>query len=335
MPALAHLVRRCPRLRVAVCTLAVMWGLAGCGAFTPAQKTVSSSPAGDKSTASPSRSTAEPSPSPSPTPTLCPVKLAPGFPCPMREHARLARDYMQSLPGNLGLVLHDRVTGHTWTWGSYATLYPAASTIKLAMMTDILQRQAAGRFTLTTADHDAMFGALFTSNDVDADKLWFRYEDGSFLDRIRAFGMGSTHFTSQVYWGDVDSTAQDLDNLMNYVLDQAAPSIRNYLIFRLRHVSGIDQKWGVWGAGPKNQPGNKDGWEQDPNGYGVWITNTVGFAGPHERYTLAIMYDLGSYGERGDTGFDFGTNALTQISALLFKGHRTVMAPAPQASAVP
>jgi hypothetical protein len=29
-------------------------------------------------------------------------------------------------------------------------------------------------------------------------------------------------------------------------------------------VSAIDQQWGVWGAGPQNHPGNKDGWEQDP-----------------------------------------------------------------------
>jgi hypothetical protein len=313
-------------------------GLAGCGVFSPA-KTLSSSQAGDKITATPSPSPASPSPSPSPSaspsPTTCPAQIAPGFPCTIRENAKLARAYLQSLPGNLGLVLHDRVTGATWTWGSYATLYPAASTIKLAMMTDILQRQAVGKFTLTTADQNAMFGALFTSNDLDADDLWFRYEDASFLDRIRTFGMGHTQFTSQAYWGDVDTTAQDLDNLMNYVLNQAAPSIRSYLIFRLRHVSGIDQRWGVWGAGRQNQPGNKDGWEQDPNGYGVWITNTVGFAGPHERYTLAIMYDMGSFGMKGDSGFYYGTNALTQISSLLFRGHHTTLTPNPQASAVP
>jgi hypothetical protein len=312
-----------------------MSGLAGCGVFTPASsKTVSQSPASDRSSSSPSPS-ATPSPTPSPTPTTCPVKMAAGFPCTMRENAKLARSYMQSLPGNLGLVLHDRDTGATWTWGSYATLFPAASTIKLAMMTDILQRQAAGQFALSPADQQAMFGALFTSNDNDADDLWFHYEDASFMNRIRAFGMNSTQFTNQTYWGDVNTTAQDLDNLMNYVLGQAAPGIRSYLVYRMRHVSPIDQQWGVWGAGPQNQPGNKDGWEQDPNGYGVWYTNTVGFAGPNQRYTLAIMYDLGSTGEQGNAGFASGTNALTQISSLLFQGKQTTLAPTPQASAVP
>ena len=57
------------------------------------------------------------------------------------------------------------------------------------------------------------------------------------------------------------------------------------------------------------------------------ITNTVGFAGPRERYTLAIMYALSG----GET-FHEGSNALTQISALLFHGHH---APQPLAEATP
>jgi hypothetical protein len=307
--------------------------VAGCGLFSPAKpQTLGSSPAGDRSSASSSPS---PSPSPDPSPTQCPAQVAPGFPCQIRENIRLMRQYLQTLPGTIGIVLHDRVSGATWTNANANTLLPAASTIKLAMITDILQRDAAGQLTLTPTAKQEMFQALFTSNDDDADGLWYAYENASFMDRVRAFGMGSTQFTNSAYWGNVDTTAQDLDNLMNYVLNSASPSIRSYLVFRLRHVSGIDQRWGVWGAGPQNQPGNKDGWEQDPGGYGVWYTNTVGFAGPGERYTLAIMYDLGSTGEQGNAGFSYGTTALSQISSLIFQGHKTVVAPVPQASAVP
>jgi hypothetical protein len=46
------------------------------------------------------------------------------------------------------------------------------------------------------------------------------------------------------------------------------------------------------------------------------------------------MYNLGSYRETGDSGFNYGTNKLTQISAMLFQGHHTEH-PTPQASAVP
>jgi hypothetical protein len=176
-----------------------------------------------------------------------------------------------------------------------------------------------------------IFQSLYTSNDNDASDLWAKYEDGSFLGRIHGFGMNTATFTSSVpQWGFMYCSAKDLDNLMNYVLNSTPPSVRNYLVYRLQHVSAIDQQWGVWGAGPQNAPGNKDGWEYDP----PWITNTVGFAGPNQRYTVAIMYNLEDYGAGGNAGFNYGTNVLTQISSLLFQGHFTA-APAPQASAVP
>jgi len=252
----------------------------------------------------------------------------------MQSRIREVSRYIQRLPGTLGIVLHNRATGATWHNAHAATLIPAASTIKLAMMTDILLRNQAGQIQLTPADRAAMFQALYTSNDDDADYLWFRYENASFMDRVRAFGMSRTQFTSGAYWGDVDTTARNLDNLMNYVLTRTPPHIRGYLVYRLQHVSAIDQQWGVWGAGPANHPGNKDGWEQDPSPVGVWITNTVGFAGPHQQYTLAIMYDLGSFDENGNSGFKFGSNKLTQIAAMLFQGHHT-STPHPLPSAVP
>jgi hypothetical protein len=252
----------------------------------------------------------------------------------MRERIREVNRYIRHLPGSLGIVIDDRATGAVWHNANANVRYPAASTIKLAMMTDLLLRDHAGGIHLTPADRSAMFQALYTSNDNDADDLWFKYENASFIDRIRAFGMGSTAFTTSAYWGNVDTTAHDLDRLMNYVLTRTPASVRNYLVYRLRHVSALDQQWGVWGAGPQNRPGNKDGWEQDPSPVGVWITNTVGFAGPHQQYTLAIMYDQQSHDQSGNTGFRYGTNKLTQIAAMLFQGHHTP-SPHPLPSAVP
>ena len=94
---------------------------------------------------------------------------------------------------------------------------------------------------------------------------------------------------------------------------------------------------GACGApGPENEPGNKDGWEQDRIGPGDywWITNTVGFAGPAQAYTLAIMDNLYSYGGTGPRGFFYGANTLTQIASILFRGQHTT-APHPQPSYVP
>jgi len=328
MPSSADRTHRRVRLPVALGCLLATAGLAGCSMFTPASQHSALRPSSGSRSA-----TATPTPSPKPTPRVC-AKIAPRFSCTMRNRIREVQRYARRLPGSIGIVLHDRTTGATWHNGNAATLYPAASTIKLAMMTDLLLRNRAGNIALSPEDRAEMFQALYTSNDDDATALWNQFEDSSFIDRIRDFGMGSTQFTSAAFWGDVDTTPQDLSNLINYVLDKTPPKVRDYLVFRLQHVSAIDQQWGVWGAGPDNHPGNKDGWEQNPNGYGVWITNTVGFAGPNQQYTLAIMYNLGSYRETGDSGFNYGTNKLTQISAMLFQGHHTEH-PTPQASAVP
>jgi hypothetical protein len=60
---------------------------------------------------------------------------------------------------------------------------------------------------------------------------------------------------------------------------------------------------------------------------GIWTVNTVGFAGQHARYTLAIMNHLG-----GEAGFQAGANTLTQVAAILFQGRQI---PVPDVSATP
>ncbi len=43
--------------------------------------------------------------------------------------------------------------------------------------------------------------------------------------------------------------------------------------------------------------------------------NTVGFVGPGERYTLAVMNNL-----RGKGGYDAGKATVTEVSRLIFSG---------------
>ena len=68
----------------------------------------------------------------------------------------------------------------------------------------------------------------------------------------------------------------------------------------------------MWGAGPESAPGNKDGWPLEDSG---WVTNSVGFAGAHQRYTLAVMNGLGSEG-----GYDDGVATTTHLAELLLEG---------------
>ena len=45
---------------------------------------------------------------------------------------------------------------------------------------------------------------------------------------------------------------------------------------------------------------------------GGWVVNTVGFAGPQQRYTLAVMNALGDEG-----GYDDGITTTTELSRIL------------------
>ena len=234
---------------------AVAWSVAKAGSPRPPR----SAPRPSR----PGRASPTPSPTPSPSPTCSGV--APGFSCEMQQRIGDVLSYLAGTPGSIGIVLNDRVSGAVWGNVNALHEYPAASTMKLAMMTDLLERNAAGSIHLTSTDMAEMYQALNTSNDNDANALWNEYEDASFLGRIQAFGMTHAKFTaSPANWGFMYCTAQDLDNLMNYVLHDAPASVRDYLVDQLQHVSAVDQQWGVWGAGPQNQPGNKDGWESGP-----------------------------------------------------------------------
>ena len=110
------------------------------------------------------------------------------------------------------------------------------------------------------------------------------------------------------YWGFQKATADDLDGLMNYVLTGLAPPTPPPWWPRCS-ASTPDQQWGVWGAGAAMAPGNKNGWSQEQGG---WVVNSVGFAGPGQRYTLAVMNALGDEG-----GYDDGVTTTTQLSRIL------------------
>jgi D-alanyl-D-alanine carboxypeptidase len=282
------------RVAAVACSAVLGLGLAGCGAVHGAGP-AASAPSTRRTAASHTTAPASPTP--------CAATVA---------------------PGHIGIVLHDRTSGATWRNADAVTDFPAASTIKLAMVLDLMLRNRAGSIHLDDDGWDLIDAILSASSDTAADHLWSQFEGSSVLSRIKAFGMTSTYFTaSPAYWGFMYCSAQDLDNLMNYLLNDAPATVSNYITNRMRRVAPI-QQWGVWGAGPANQPGNKDGWEDDS---GTWIVNTVGFAGSGARYSLAVMDDLA-----GAADFHQGTDTLDQISALLFQGH---YGPEPTVEATP
>ena len=230
-----------------------------------------------------------------------------------------ADSYLAKRPGVVGYVLRDRKTGAVYRNSHAADPVWTASTIKLAMVVDLLSRQRAGSITLTDADNRLIAAMLHSSDDDAADDLWSRYGGADhqvYNNDFPAYGMTGLRpqsgFTSIFpYWGFQKATPDDLDRLINYTLTRLHPADTSSIVDALRHVDP-DQQWGVWGAGPAMAPGNKDGWSLEDHG---WIVNTVGFAGKRQRYTLAVMNDLGS-----DGGYDDGVATTTRLSELLLAG---------------
>jgi hypothetical protein len=239
--------------------------------------------------------------------------------CDLQSRVAAADAYLATRPGSVGYVVRDRRTGATYRNSHAGELVWTASTIKLAMVVDLLTRQRAGTVSLSASDRSLMSAMLHSSDDDAADALWARYggsDHQAFNADFPRYGM--TDLTPQrgfsstfPYWGFQKSTANDLDRLINYVLSALDPGDTAAIVDALQHVAP-NQQWGVWGAGPAMMPGNKDGWSLEQGG---WVVNSVGFAGAGQRYTLAVMNSLGGAG-----GYDDGVATTTRLSQLLLQG---------------
>jgi hypothetical protein len=186
-----------------------------------------------------------------------------------------------------------------------------ASTIKLAMTVDLLLRDRAGTVTLSAEDREHIRSMLRSSNDKAANTLWDRFDGAVAAHHYSKYGLSGLVFPRVRRWGSAQCTADDLDRLIGFVLDRLPPELRSYVVGHMRTVAP-NQQWGVWGAGAAAAPGNKNGWWGYSTG---WVINSVGFVGPGERYTVALMNDL-----QGAGGYDDGVRTTTRVGELLFSG---------------
>ncbi len=222
-------------------------------------------------------------------------------------------DERPRVPGFVAVSITDRVTGATWTAGDVDRPGWTASTIKLAIATDLRERGG-----LTDADRTDMDAMLHSSDNAATDRLWKRHGGDAMLDRFRdRFGMRSVAFqpgfTDTTYWGFVKCSTADLAAIGRYVLERTSPEDRAYLVGALRGVAD-NQHWGVWAAGPDLRPGTKNGWSQERDDWGEhWVAATVGFAGPDERYVVAATDQMPSPGS-----LDGGVHTVSDVVALLF-----------------
>ena len=263
---------------------------------------------------------AEPALAPPPPPAGCQSEQQ-GWSCIQQQRFAAAGAYIDRTVhanGYLSVVFTDRQTGATWRYGPTQHDGWTASTIKLAIATDLLHRQRARQIALTAADRRDMATMLNYSDNTASDRLWAKYGGEDMLARFRSqYGMTRLHFvpgfTAKTYWGFVKCTTDDLAALLNHIFSRVDGADRAYLVAAMRGVAP-NQQWGVWAAGSAQRPGNKDGWSYEADPYGKhWVTNTAGFAGPDERYLISVMYQVDPSGT-----LDGGVHAVSDVVALLF-----------------
>jgi hypothetical protein len=309
----------------------IRWSRAGsalcvavaCCALTAGCQRPVAAPAAVPVTVSVTSGSATPTPVPpvsstGPTTAPCP-SAGSGFDCDFRRRFAAVEAYVATRPGTVGIVVRDRRTGAVWRNQYANTPVWTASTIKLAMTVDLFLRDRAGLVNLTTADRELIRRMLHSSDDNAADSLWFKYAGSdhmTFNNDFAKYGMtslspkrGYTHYFP--YWGFQKCTPDDLDRLVDYVLTDLPTGTRDYIVEQLMRVDP-DQQWGVWGAGAAAQPGNKDGWSKEDTG---WVMNSVGWVGPDQRYTLAVMNSLNGHGDYAD-----GRATDSEVAKLLFAG---------------
>jgi hypothetical protein len=244
-----------------------------------------------------------------------------GWDCGLQAHFAATQALVEQAPGHLGLVVRDRTTGQIWQSGAATRPIWTASTIKLAIITDLLVRARAGSVIITASMRTGFDDMLASSANRPATNLWPTHGGEAALERYRTvFGMAGVHFpTSERLWGAVKATAVDFSALMSYVLDALSPEDRAYVTDAMRTVDEV-QQWGVWAAGPDQEPGVKAGWnaEQTPEGQSHWVVNSVGFAGSDARYVVAVMYELLPGTRTRGHGLEDGLHVVSDVVATLF-----------------
>ena len=143
-----------------------------------------------------------------------------------------ANSYLATRPGVVGYVLRDRKTRAVYRNAHATDPVWTASTIKLAMVVDLLTRQRAGSITLTDADNRLIAAMLHSSDDDAADALWSRYgcaDHRAYNSDFPAYGMTSLqpqrgYSNTFPYWGFQKATPDDLDRLINYTLTRLNPA---------------------------------------------------------------------------------------------------------------
>jgi hypothetical protein len=250
--------------------------------------------------------------SPGAVPSAASVPVDPA----QQQRFQAAAELVKKANGHLAVIVRDRRTGSEWRAGEVDRPSWAASTVKLAMAANLLERARSGEIKLDTTARKNIADMLETSSDGAADALWDRFgKDASVPWFQQQYGMAKLEFPAGAVrrWNHLKCVPDDLLHLVSYLLDRADAADRDYLMAAMRRTGAV-QHWGVWAAGDPNQPGAANGWTLATDDKARhWVTHSVGFAGPDTRYAVVIMFD-----QPPGATLDTGVHTVSDVIATVF-----------------
>jgi len=217
--------------------------------------------------------------------------------------------------GAISIAVRDRQSGAEWRAGDTTAPIWTAQTIKLAMATNLLERNRNGEIKLDTAARTQIAQMLDGGSDTATDALWKKFGgDGFVVWFQQQYGMTGLNFADGTHnWSTLKGTADDLLKLVSYVLERADQGDRDYLTAELRKA-GDSQHWGVWAAGIDQKPGTLSGWTTvTDNAAKHLVTRSIGFAGPDAQYAIAVTGEVPADGKLADN-----VQAVSDVVATIF-----------------
>jgi hypothetical protein len=169
-----------------------------------------------------------------------------------------AADDAVDLPEGMtaGYLVLDRVTGQSWGSDEHKQ-FRSASVVKLFIALDYLESHGPG-YQIPSEDLALLRPMLRSSNDDAASTLWVRDGWEQIVVRMVArIGLTDTAPPAERgKWGYTAISAADVVKTYQYILTQAHPSFRDFIMSNLRLSTkcgsdGFDQSFGIPSALPR------------------------------------------------------------------------------------
>ncbi|MER6945069.1 hypothetical protein ABT294_13685 [Nonomuraea sp. NPDC000554] len=251
---------------------------------------------------------------------LAGAPASPASAAPSSAPARAAQSPRVPAGTTAAWLVFDRKAGRIVATRNPHRKFRSASVVKILIAIDYLESGAS----VPPADAGLLKVMLRSSDDDAASTFWNRRGKGAIIQRMaRKLGLSDTTpppASKPGFWGYTSLSAYDIVRTYRYLLDTAAPKVRDTILGHLREstrcgTDGFDQSFGIPGAVPRPWA-VKQGW----SGFGT-VPPARCQANPASGGAISAV----AFRARGSGVPDYGRPVL-HTTGLLGKDERLIMA---------